>query len=41
MIAWVKMGVCGWGGLDWWYMYMYMSMHVSLVSLSGCGSVCG
>ena len=28
VIVWVRMGVCGWGGLDWWYMYMYMYMCV-------------
>ena len=24
VIVWVGMGVCGWGSLDCWYVYMYM-----------------
>ena len=32
VIAWVRMGVCGWDGLDWKY--------VHILCLSGCGCDC-
>ena len=46
LMVWVRMGVCGWGSLDWWYMCMYMC-QVSVgewvwicVWVRLCGHVC-